>query len=163
MRAKRFFSHPIAITVIVIIVAVAMAIALIDFSTPGRPSDGETTVVQVDQSQVRAKVAVSPQSQQTGLAGSPQLNDEEGMLFIFDQPAIQQFWMKGMTYPIDIIWIEGETVSEVTPNVPPPAAGTPDSALPTYKSQYPVDTVLEVAAGWAAAHNIQPGDPFKIK
>jgi uncharacterized membrane protein (UPF0127 family) len=160
---RTLFTHPIVVTIAVIILAVLLAFAIIDFSHPVDPKDGETVTVQVDKDSVKAKVAAAPQSQETGLAGTPPLTDQEGMLFVFDQPAIQTFWMKGMTYPIDIIWIEDETVSEVSANVAPVAAGTPDAAIPKISSPYPVNRVLEVPAGWAAKHNIQPGDPLKIK
>lgn len=159
---KRFLSSPFGIT-LAIIVAAALAMAALTFLTRA-PSlgDGKKVTVQVDKATVEATVAATEASRRQGLAGTQPLGEKNGMLFIFSESNLHPFWMKGVTYPIDIIWIENDTVSEVLPNVPPAAAGVPDEALPKYQPAFPVSKVLEVASGWAARNGIQPGDPVRI-
>lgn len=159
---RRLLVHPITITLLVLGVAVLLLAALASISGSPSLTDGATVKVKVDRSTVTTPVAASLASQAKGLSVIPSLTDEQGMLFVFEQSALQEFWMKGLTYPIDIIWIDQETVSEVTPNVQPAEPNTADESLPRYKPQYPVNRVLEVPAGWAARHNIQPGDPVHI-
>lgn len=161
-RRQRFLAHPITITLGVLMVSGLILAALAAVSGNPSLSDGSIVKVKVDRSTVTAPVAASLTTQAKGLGGTPSITDEQGMLFVFEQSTLQEFWMKGVNYPIDIVWIDGETVSEVTPNVQPAEPNTADESLPRYKPQYPVNRVLEVPAGWAARHNIQPGDPVRF-
>ena len=49
--------------------------------------------------------STTPDAQSKGLAIRDSLNENEGMLFIFETPQKYSFWMKDMKFPIDIIWI----------------------------------------------------------
>ena len=40
-----------------------------------------------------------------GLAGRPCILPDEAMIFPFKAPAQYAFWMKGMKFPIDVLWI----------------------------------------------------------
>jgi uncharacterized membrane protein (UPF0127 family) len=66
-----------------------------------------------------------------------------------------------MRFPIDIVWIRGARVVDVTADVPPPA-GT-NEALATYSPDRPANRVLEVNAGWAAAHGVTRGDRVRVR
>jgi len=79
---------------------------------------------------------------------------EEGMLFIFDRPLRYSFWMKNMKFPLDLIWISRDkTVVDITRSAQP-CVDSCESLYPAEPAKY----VLEVNAGFAAAHNIQIGD-----
>ena len=94
-----------------------------------------------------------------GLSGQLGLPDDHGMLFIFDNPAIQTFWMKDMLFPIDIVWIsETCLVTGITPNIPIPLESTDINRLPRYQSDRPVKYVLEIAQGQAKVWDIKVGD-----
>jgi uncharacterized membrane protein (UPF0127 family) len=45
-----------------------------------------------------------------GLSDTEKLDGDKGMLFIFDTPDKQGFWMKDMQYPISIIWLDADCV-----------------------------------------------------
>lgn len=158
----KHLNHPLPLTVLVIIMAVITVNIVLTVTKQPDLTDGRQVKVRVDQSQVTAKVAADQASQAKGLMGAPALPETQGMLFVYQQRVVPSFWMKGVTFPIDIVWVTNDTVTEVTPNVPPAAAGTADEALPHYSPSGPVTRVLEVTAGWAAKHSIQPGDPVRI-
>ncbi len=121
-------------------------------------NSAETMVLQVGGQSIVAEVASSPMARIRGLSGHPPLEDGHGMLFIFDVPSIQGFWMKDMNFAIDIIWIENGSVAGVVPNARPD-----DRAIrPVYYSPVPVQYVLEVPAGTAARFGIVPGTPIEI-
>lgn len=40
-----------------------------------------------------------------GLGGRRALGEREGMLFMFPEAALHGFWMKGMEFPLDIVWL----------------------------------------------------------
>ena len=70
------------------------------------------------------KVATTEEEREKGLQGVTTLADNEGMLFIFDEPDKVSFWMKGTEIPLDIIFInEDQEVMQVS-------KGTPNSEEP---------------------------------
>lgn len=79
-----------------------------------------------------------------GLSGRDSLPADQGMLFVFETKDRYSFWMRGMKFPLDFIWIEGDTIMELTENVPVPLTET---YAPLYQPKVPVDKVLEVNAG----------------
>jgi uncharacterized protein len=91
-----------------------------------------------------------------GLSNRDRLKDNQGMLFIFPQPAMQTFWMKDMRFSIDMVWIRDGKVVDVTRGAPQPPAGVADWNLPRFSPSSPVDMVLEVSAG--QAEEIKIGD-----
>ena len=93
-----------------------------------------------------------------GLSGRVSLEDSEGMLFVYDKAAPHTFWMKGMNFPLDFIWIEGDLVVDITENVLPPAEDQADSTLPLITSPENVDKILEVKAMTIQKLNIKVGD-----
>lgn len=113
--------------------------------------------VRFDLVTVRVEVARTMAERTRGLGGHAPLGPREGMLFFFEQSGIHSFWMKGMSFALDILWIADNEVVFVRANVPPPAPGTPASALPVYTPPVPATHVLEVPAGFAARWDIAPG------
>lgn len=120
-----------------------------------------------DNGQIRARVgevefdldvANNAISRARGLSGREPLGENEGMLFIFEKPDIYSFWMKGMKFPLDIIWISEGRVVEISENLPP--AIFPD--LKTYSPTQPVNMVLEVNAGTVRSCGIKLGDSLEL-
>lgn len=98
-----------------------------------------------------------------GLGGHAPLGPREGMLFVFERPDRHGFWMKGMTFPLDIMWIRDGQVVHVERNVPPPAPGMTDRELPVYQPSVPSTMVLEVNAGFTRQHGIASGTPVQFR
>jgi uncharacterized protein len=117
-----------------------------------------TVSVQADRAVVVAEVASEPAARERGLSGRPSLGPRSGMLFTYPDRRLRTFWMKGMRFPIDIVWIDGNRVTGVERNVP-----VPESGVPLYRSDGPVNRVLEVGAGWAARNAIRAGAPVVIR
>lgn len=131
-------------------------------SQPAAASRGSDTVlVRVADEEVRAEVADDDAEQALGLGGRDRLARDAGMYFVLttDTP---RFWMKGMRFPLDMIWIKDGRVVDITARVPPPRDGVPDSELPSYSPARPADRNLEVNAGWAARNGVRPGDPVRV-
>lgn len=78
-----------------------------------------------------------------------------GMLFPYDHKEQFEFWMRGMRFPLDFIWIDGKNVADITENVPPPLENERPVIV---KPLVPVDKVLEVNAGTVARIGIKVGD-----
>src|SRR5258708_1943690 len=140
-----------------------------NFLTPINAPSGSLNQVQIvedSSSTVKATINVelanTQEKRAKGLGARDSLAKDSGMLFVFDQATKHQFWMKGMKFALDFIWVRQDRVVDLLPNIPPPAApDTPDSSLPVYSSTVDVDKVLEVNAGFISTHNIKIGDRLK--
>jgi hypothetical protein len=118
--------------------------------------------VKINNQLIIADTASTPLEQEMGLSGRKNLTLNEGMLFIFEKPGKYGFWMRGMKFPIDIIWIKQNRVVGVEENLRPPQT---DDIL-ELKIYYPpiaVDRVLEVAAGRAKLMRAKIGDKVYIR
>lgn len=115
---------------------------------------GLVTLAVGDGAKVKAMIADTPTKRERGLAVRDSLGSEEGMYFIFPDAGYPLFWMKDMKFPIDILWIRGDELVDMTLDMQPPG---PDGALPQVGPRVAVDRVLEVPAGFAARHGLRLG------
>jgi uncharacterized membrane protein (UPF0127 family) len=110
-----------------------------------------------------ARLAVTNDERVRGLSGATGLEQDEGMLFVFEARDLHAFWMYEMLFPLDMIYIDGNTVVAVLENLPAPEPGSPDSSLPIYSPSAPSTHVLEVNAGWSARNGVVVGSPVQIE
>ena len=90
-----------------------------------------------------------------GLSGSQMLNENEGMLFMFDKPSKQGFWMNEMKYAIDIIWLDSNSsVVHIEKNLEPCKIFL---VCPVYNPQVDSLYVIELSAGFVDRHSIKNG------
>ncbi len=122
----------------------------------------KTKNVNVGGHEVRAQIADTEELQDKGLGGRASLGENDGMLFQFAAPGRYAFWMKGMNFPIDFIWIKDGKVVGITPNAPT-EIGVPDATLHNYLPAMEMDSALEVNTGWAAKNQIKIGDSVDVQ
>lgn len=122
-----------------------------------------TKQIQIGNKKIFVEVAKTQQERKNGLSGRELLEKDSGMLFVFEEQNIKPlFWMKGMKFAIDIIWIDNNKVVKIDKNVQPPDQNTPDEKLPLYGPGQPIDFVLEVPAGFAVENDIKIGDSVDL-
>ena len=102
------------------------------------------------------EIADDSQERRQGLMNVTSLEEDAGMLFIFDSPLQVSFWMKNTSIPLDIIFIN-ETGYIVNIEEADPEPGIPDALLTRYESQGPIRWVVEINQGISAANDIVPG------
>jgi len=110
--------------------------------------------LQVGNTQVAVEVRDTEEGRDQGLSNREKLAEDEGMLFVVDQPGIYGFWMKGMKFPLDFVWIKDNAVAEITEDV---EVGRMD-----IRPKETVDKVLEVNSGWVKQNNVRVGDKIKL-
>jgi len=100
--------------------------------------------------QIDAQVAQTPQERQFGLMFRKEMPQAEGMIFVFEEPATQCFWMKNTLLPLTAAFVadDGRIV-----NLADMKPMTEDS----HCSKEPVRFVLEMNQGWFARKNIKEG------
>ena len=115
--------------------------------------------ITIDETEVFVDIADTPRELQLGLSGRKSLGKSEGMLFIFNPPNSRPtFWMEGMNFDLDIIWINDDEIVQMDLSVPKPKANTPSNLLPLYQPYVGVDYVLEVNSGFAKDQGFAVGD-----
>jgi uncharacterized membrane protein (UPF0127 family) len=100
--------------------------------------------------QIDVQVAATPDQRATGLMYRKQMPQQEGMLFAFEQPSVQCFWMKNTLVPLTAAFVadDGEVV-----NLEDMKPLSTDS----HCSTKPVRYVLEMNQGWFAKRGIKAG------
>lgn len=93
------------------------------------------------------EIALNESSTQRGLSNRTQLTttngrELDGMLFIFPEERIRQFWMKDMQFDIDICWFKDERLFKCTRRVTKPESNASEDLL-IYQSPTTSDMVLE--------------------
>lgn len=136
----------------------ASSSSVVDGENPPLPEESFS----LDGATFTVEVASTMIEQARGLSFRPSLGADNGMLFLFGTGSVQTFWMKDMNFPLDMIWISGNTVAGFSQNVPAPAPGAQLWQLPIYSSPANTDKVLEVNAGTVAEYNIKVGDTVTI-
>ena len=121
-----------------------------------------TAEIMVGDEPLTVEVAADPRARARGLGYRPGLASGTGMLFVFPEAAERSFWMKGMRFCLDIIWINDGEILGAAESVCPDPPGTADADRASFPSGEPAQFVLEVPAGWMAAHGFGPGTPVEI-
>lgn len=105
---------------------------------------------------IRAELANTHESRMRGLMFRESLALNTGMLFVFDQPQRQCFWMKNTPLPLSIAFIanDGRIV-----NIEDMAPKTEDS----HCSAEPVAFALEMEQGWFKAKGVRAGSQLRSK
>lgn len=116
-----------------------------------------------EKARLNIEIANTKEKRNKGLGYRESLASDSGMLFIHDNSQKYTYWMKGMEFPIDIMWISGDTIADFIPNVPIPVEGQTDETLERYSSTVDVNRVLETNAGFINEKNIQKGDKIVVE
>ncbi len=101
---------------------------------------------------IAAQLAVTNAELQKGLGGRPCIPANQGMLFVFAQQGLYPFWMKDMSFSIDIVWINTQHVVVAVRRDLSPA-----TYPQTYVSGEPARYVLELQANRARSLCIVKG------
>jgi uncharacterized membrane protein (UPF0127 family) len=96
------------------------------------------------------QVAQTPQERQIGLMFRQEMPQHEGMLFVFEQPATQCFWMRNTLIPLTAAFVADDGTIVNLADMKPRSDDSHCSAKP-------VRFVLEMNQGWFARRNIQAG------
>lgn len=107
---------------------------------------------------VFVELASTPEARTKGLSHRKKLCVNCGMLFLFGGPGQYEFWMKDMNFPLDIVWLAGGEIKEISSWVPKPLSGQPVAKV---APSQPVDQVLEIRAGQAQAWGLKPGQKLE--
>ena len=118
-----------------------------------------TVVVRAGDREVpfRVEVVRTPAEREKGLMYRDRMDQDAGMLFIFESDLPLTFWMKNTFIPLDMIFIDsGMKIVGIVENAAP---GTLTSRSPGVPAQY----VLEINGGLAAKLGLRAGTSVQFR
>lgn len=136
-----------------IFIVLIIVLLKIDYFSPQSPT------AEINHHLFSLYLAKTSQEQAIGLSKFAEIENNQGMLFIFQKPDYYSFWMKDMQFPIDIIFINSGRIVDIFQNVP---VQKDNNNLPTYTTGEKADRVLEINAGLAKQYNIRVGTEVRI-
>ena len=142
--------------VLVVLGALLLIVSMFQPAVSDRAGD-VSDITYAYEGDMRFEIADTPEKQALGLSGRASIPDHYGMLFVFDAPKVQGFWMKDMLTSIDIIWLsdKGEILG-IEHSV------SPDTYPDVLESPAPVSYVLETRAGYASTRGWKSGDSILL-
>ena len=99
---------------------------------------------------IDAQVASTPTQRQIGLMQRRDMPTHEGMLFVFEQPGVQCFWMKNTPLPLTAAFVADDGTIVNLADMQPLSEDSHCSAKP-------VRYVLEMNQGWFAQRGLKAG------
>lgn len=99
---------------------------------------------------IQAQVAATNEQRATGLMFRKEMPASEGMLFVFEQPSSQCFWMKNTLLPLTAAFVADDGTIVNLADMKPQTTNA-------HCSTKPVRYVLEMNQGWFAKRGIKAG------
>lgn len=112
--------------------------------------------VTINEATFGVEVVEDEEERVKGLSDRDDLPEDQGMLFIFDKPSYYSFWMRGMKFPLDIIFILDDKIVAIYEDLQP--AQDDDPNPPQWGADVVADKVLEINAGLVKENDIKVGD-----
>ncbi len=100
--------------------------------------------------QINAQVAQTPEQREIGLMFRSVMPPSEGMLFIFEEPSKQCFWMKNTLLPLTAAFVADDGVIVNLVDMQPQTTNS-------HCSVKPVRFVLEMNQGWFVKKGLKAG------
>jgi len=121
-------------------------------------SENPQKILKIGDVLLNVDVASTDPERIEGLSGRWGLEENQGMLFIFEREGYYGFWMKDMNFPIDIAWLDiNKKITHIEKNVSPE---TYPNTFYAVQNGLPVLNlyVLETNAGFFDKSKIKIGD-----
>ena len=103
------------------------------------------------------EIAETEAKREQGLMYRNSMEENQGMLFIFEKDEYQSFWMKNTVIPLDMIFVNSHfKIVTIRKNAHP-------FDLSSYSSTAPAKYVIEVNAGFCDKYGIKEGDKISFR
>jgi uncharacterized protein len=110
-----------------------------------------TAQIKVGPHPLKVEVALTDPQRMQGLMYREKLGKNDGMLFIFDEPAYQSMWMKNTLIALSVAFLDADGVILNVLDMEP-------QTLTPNMSAGPARYAIETNKGWFAEHKLKPGD-----
>ena len=133
-----------------------LVLSVVLFAFSCRKDDAlQTQILRINQWEITVETADTQEAQEKGLMGRESLDEDRGMLFVYDLDSRKSFWMKNTKIPLSIAYIAADgTIREIYDMEP--------LSTRTVDSRYSVRYALEVNQGAFQRHGIKTGDKVEF-
>ena len=136
----------------------AAALAALGFAALAAAQDGPQRLAQIRLNagihNINAEVAATPEQREIGLMFRTSMPAGDGMLFVFERPSKQCFWMKNTLIPLSVAFLADDgsvvNIDDMKPQT-----------LDGHCSTKPVRFVLEMNEGWFGKRGIKAGSRLR--
>lgn len=111
--------------------------------------------------EVRVLVADTYNHRLKGWSDRKDMGKYGGMLFVFPDRGQHAMVMRDMHFPLDIVWIDGNKIIDIAPNLPP-EPGLPEDKLTVYRARAVSTLVLELPTGFKDETGLKIGDEVAV-
>lgn len=143
--------------IIVLVAIIAGYVSIANYVPKNIIAAEKIQYIEIGDQKIKVYLSLTEQEQEQGLSGRANLQENEGMIFVFKNPSQNFFWMKDMNFPIDMIWIS-ESLRVVAVKKDARPESYPTAYGPNEKTKY----VLEVVSGFGDKYNIKEGDSIEL-
>ncbi len=141
---------------IFLLMLITIAVLLIIFAVSIKQ---DVNYVRINNQDIRVEIADSADERERGLMFRESLDEKTGMLFIFDDSGVLNFWMKNTLIPLDIIFIDEDwRIINIARNALP----CRQEPCAYYSSEIPAKYVLEINGREADKLGIKDRDEVEI-
>jgi uncharacterized membrane protein (UPF0127 family) len=130
---------------------IACFLCLFALPLAARCADLPQRILTIGENKLTVEVAATPQTRETGLMNRFSLQQDHGMLFVFEAPQELAFWMKNTYIPLSIAFVDANgrilNIEDMRPQ---------DES--THWSRGQALYAIEMRQGWFAAKGIAAGD-----
>jgi len=129
-----------------------LCVAVLTAAThPVGAADLAQRTLTIGENKLIVEVASTPQTRETGLMNRFSLQQDHGMLFVFEAPQPLAFWMKNTYIPLSVAFVDRNgrilNIEDMRPQ---------DES--THWSKGPALYAIEMRQGWFASKGVAPGD-----
>ncbi len=140
---------------LIVILLMSGALAKAQSIQPSAAPQFKKAQISVADQKLNVELADDESKREYGLMFRKELKEGNGMLFIFSNSEVRNFWMRNTLIPLSIGYFSSERKLLNTQEMLP--ASDIDKQPPLYPSQGPAQYALEVPPGWFKRHHI-PAD-----
>lgn len=158
---KSIFLPIIAVCAFIILVGLLNQGKLNKFIKTKDTNSTTDKIIVINDKEIKVEVAKTNEERAKGLSNRNILDENSGMIFVFNKNSKPSFWMKDTKIPLDIIWIKDDKIVAINKNVEP-EPNKNDSQLKKYPAPSGIDFVLEVNGGFSDKNNISAGDKVDL-
>jgi uncharacterized protein len=143
LKTHRFDPRALARVLALLLLAAAFA--------AGAETAFRTAQIRVGPHPLKVEVAASDPQRERGLMFREKLGGNDGMLFVFDEPAYHAMWMKNTLIPLSVAFLDAQGVILNILDMEP-------QTLDSHMAAGPAIYAIETNKGWFAEKKIKAGD-----
>jgi|SRR5688572_4846857 len=132
-------------------VAGLLAASLLFPAIAGADASLRTAQIRVGPHPLKVEIVETDPQREKGLMFREKLGRDDGMLFIYDEPAYHSMWMKNTLIPLSVAFLDRNGVILNIEDMAP-------QTLDTHMSAGPASYSIETNKGWFAQKGVKPGD-----